>query len=601
MKHIKHWLATMAVLLCSVTASAYDFEVGGIYYNITSDTDLTVEITYEKYDDYFYISPYSGNVVISESVTYNGETYQVTSIGRDAFWNCSGLTSITIPESVTSIGDEAFFGCDGLTTITLPESVTSIGDFAFSYCSLTSITLPESVTSIGERAFNGCRSLTSITLPENSQLTSIEYATFEYCSILTTITIPENSQLTSIGDAAFRSCSSLASITIPEGVTSIWNEAFYDCWSLTTINIPEGVTSIGNRAFEYCSLTTVHISDIAAWCKIDFFEAGSNPLRNGGNLYLNGVAVTGVTIPEEVTEVKKYAFYNCKSITSVIIPTGITKIDENAFYGCSNLSTVTLPSSLYMIRASAFERCSSLKSITIPATVEFVYQKAFASCDKLESVKVLAVKPPFANENTFSNYNIELCVPEEAMSAYQETNPWSKFASIKNLEGEEVETKVCATPVVNYVDGKVMLTCETEEAKVITTIAKGDDETREEMEFDLIPTYTITAYATKEGYHDSDIATVTLCWITCTEDHKTGDEDGIITIPSQPVLISTQGGTITLTGLAEGTDVAVYTTAGTQLGTATAVSGTATITTSLTTGNTAIVKIGNNSIKVVVK
>ena len=156
------------------------------------------------------------------------------------------------------------------------------------------------------------------------------------------------------------------------------------------------------------------------------------------------------------------------------------------------------------------------------------------------------------------------------------------------------------TPIISYTEGQVMLTCDTEEARIITTVTNGDDEVHEEKEFALTPTYTITAYATKENYEDSDVATLTLCWIPCTEEHES-EADGILTIPSQPVLISTQGGTITLNGLAAGTEVTVYSSAGAQLATATAESGTTTITTSLTAGAVAIVKIGGNSIKVVVK
>ena len=168
------------------------------------------------------------------------------------------------------------------------------------------------------------------------------------------------------------------------------------------------------------------------------------------------------------------------------------------------------------------------------------------------------------------------------------------------LESDDTdETEKCAIPTISYEGGKVSLACETEDAKVITTIEKGGDETREDMEFDLIPTYTLTAYATKEGWLDSETTTLTLCWIPCEENHE--ESDGILTIPSKPVLISTQGGTITLSGLAEGTEVAVVTTGGTAVATATATNGTATIDTSLNAGTTVIVKIGDYSVKVIVK
>ena len=157
MKQAKLWLTTIAALLCSLTASAHDFEVGGIYYNITSSTDVTVEVTYrgDSYGD--YSNEYTGAVTIPETVTYNSKTYRVTSIRSSAFYWCSRLTSINIPKGVTEIGDSAFYNCSRLTSITLPKGVTSIGDYAFRNCdSLTSITLPEGVTSIGDRAFYYC-------------------------------------------------------------------------------------------------------------------------------------------------------------------------------------------------------------------------------------------------------------------------------------------------------------------------------------------------------------------------------------------------------------------------------------------------------------
>ena len=154
----------------------------------------------------------------------------VVSIGTYAFYNCSNLTSIHIPESVTSIGDYALRSCKSLSSIYIPEGVTSIGNYAFYYCtSLTSVYIPEGVTSIGERVFTYCTSLTSVNIPEG---------------------------VTSIGERVFERCSSLTSVYIPEGVTSIGRYAFTYCTSLTSVNIPEGVTSIGEAMFMKCSSLT---------------------------------------------------------------------------------------------------------------------------------------------------------------------------------------------------------------------------------------------------------------------------------------------------------------------------------------------------------
>ena len=196
-------------------------------------------------------------------VNFNGKNNLVrvilpanlTSIGYNAFANCTSLASITIPNSVTSIRMNAFGSCESLASITIPNSVTSIGDYAFSGCSLLkSMVIPDGVRSIGNGAFHFCSSLTSITIPNS--VTSIGESTFRHCSSLTSINIPNS--VTSIGFEVFFDCSSLASITIPNSVTSIGESVFCYCSSLTSITIPESVTSIGDYAFGDCeSLSSI--------------------------------------------------------------------------------------------------------------------------------------------------------------------------------------------------------------------------------------------------------------------------------------------------------------------------------------------------------
>ena len=169
MKTIKQLLITIAVLLCSATASAYDFEVDGIYYNILSMSDLAVEVTNGDYE-------YSGEVIIPETVVYKSKVLKVTSISPYAFYGCEYLTNVVIGNSVTSIGKEAFYYCEGLTNIEIPNSVTSIGEFAFYYCvDLTSIKIPNSVTSIGDNAFNTCRSLKELCIEDGTETLSLGY------------------------------------------------------------------------------------------------------------------------------------------------------------------------------------------------------------------------------------------------------------------------------------------------------------------------------------------------------------------------------------------------------------------------------------------
>ena len=226
LQYNKRSLVTFILLIGSSLTWAYNFVVDGIFYNYNSD-GTSVTVTYETTS----YNSYSGTVAIPSKVAYNNKTYDVTSIGSYAFYNCSGLTSITIPNSVTSIGNRAFYGCSDLTSVTIGNSVTSIGNVAFYGCSgLTSVTIPNSVTSIGSSAFNGCSGLTSVTIPNS---------------------------VTSIGISAFRGCSGLTSITIPNSVTSIGNDTFYGCSDLTSVTIPESVKSIGSSAFAECPLQTI--------------------------------------------------------------------------------------------------------------------------------------------------------------------------------------------------------------------------------------------------------------------------------------------------------------------------------------------------------
>ena len=236
------FIATLILSVCfPLTALSYDVVVDGIYYNLVAQ-EKTAEVTKDE-------NEYTGEITIPETITVDEDVYNVTSIGKYAFANCTSLTSVIIPNSVTSIGGYAFVGCSSLTSVKIPNSVTSIGEDAFYGCtSLTSITIPNSVTSIGEGAFYGCTSLRSVTIPNS--VTSIGEDAFRDCYSLTSVTIPNS--VTSIGKWAFYGCSRLNSVTIPNSVISIGERAFYGCEGLTSVTIPNSVTSIGIYAFRRC-------------------------------------------------------------------------------------------------------------------------------------------------------------------------------------------------------------------------------------------------------------------------------------------------------------------------------------------------------------
>ena len=261
---MKKLFLSILLLALPLLASAYDCQVDGIYYNLIPKGNVA-EVTYQKVENGYH-SDYSGYVTIPEKFTYEGVEYSVTSIGNYAFWECTGLTSLTIPNSVTTIGIEAFLDCTGLTSLTIPNSVTSIGSYVFASCSrLTSITIGNSVTSIGGWAFYGCSGLTSVSIPNS--VTSIGSAAFYECSGLTSVTIPNS--VTTIGDCAFYRCSGLTSMTICNSVTSIGNYAFWECTGLTSVTIPNSVTYIGYNAFNGCVGLTTLISEVEIPCYID--------------------------------------------------------------------------------------------------------------------------------------------------------------------------------------------------------------------------------------------------------------------------------------------------------------------------------------------
>ena len=351
-------LLSVLMSMVGTRVLAYDIAVANddeviIYYDyINNGTELMV--TCNNFGE-----KYAGTVNIPKEVTYNSTTYSVTSLGDEAFYDCSGLTSVTIPNSVTSIGDKAFYDCSGLTSVTIPNSITSIGNSAFSGCSsLTSVTIPNSVTSIGNFAFSGCSGLTSVSI---------------------------GNSVTSIGTAAFSKCSSLTSITIPNSVTTIGDEAFYNCSGLTSVTIPNSVTSIGSGAFAGCSgLTSITVE--SGNTVYDSRNNCNAIIETASNVLIAGCQNT--IIPNSVTIIADYAFYDCSGLTSIIIPNSVTSIGNSAFYDCSGLTSIIIPNSVTSIGNSAFSGCSGLTSVTIPNSVTSIGSSAFSNCSGLTSVEL---------------------------------------------------------------------------------------------------------------------------------------------------------------------------------------------------------------------
>ena len=361
---MKH-LFTMLLALVAATASAQDFEKGGIYYRVLSEDDRTVMVITEP-------DEYKGDIVIPEEVIYDSKVYLVTTIGDEAFSFCSALTSVSMP-SVTTIGDEAFYRCYALTSVSMP-SVTTIGDNAFSDClDLTSVDIPASCTSIAGNPFQGCQSLEEIVVDENNPNYSSADGVLYDKDKTTLIGWPTAEgeidimpSVTTIGEEAFRYCFALTSVSMPS-VTTIGDYAFNACEALTSVSMPS-VTTIGDEAFMYCNaLTSVSMPEVT---------------MIGLNAFSDCSALTSVSMPS-VTTIGDEAFYSCDALTSVEM-SSVTTIGGWAFRYCSSLTSVSMPS-VTTIGVAAFEYCSSLTSIDIPASVTMIGDYAFYGCSSLTS------------------------------------------------------------------------------------------------------------------------------------------------------------------------------------------------------------------------
>ena len=353
------------------------------------------------------------SIVVGGVAYYDGHSTSNDAIGNNMFYYCSNLQDIVLPTGITSIGEAAFYQCPSLTSVHIPANINSIGKAAFmdcyslesvhiddlsAWCKVTHEDSSSSPFFCGGKFYLNGQELKELVVP--ADITEIKPYAFAHIQSLTSVDIPDH--VTSIGDGAFDACYSLKSINIGDGVTSIGASAFFYCTSLSSVSLGTGVTSIGIAAFFDCtSLESIHITDLSAWFKIAFADEQSNPLFHNSKLYVNHQLLTDLVIPENVTEIKPYAFGKYTSLLTLYIPNHVTSIGAYAFFGTCALNSANIGDGVATIGERAFWDCGTMYSLTLGAGVTTIGMGAFQGCHSLCTL-TLGNKVTIIGDNAFA-------------------------------------------------------------------------------------------------------------------------------------------------------------------------------------------------------
>ena len=437
------------------------FSKDGIFYRLV-DNVLANEVEVTKGN-----KSYEGDIVVPGIITYAGVDYDVTRIGKEAFYNQSSMTSITLPTTIKTIGESAFRGCNGLTELEIPASVKVLEYNSLCRCgNLVKVTLHDGLEEIGDDVFYDCPKLADVQLP--STLKSIGKTAFYYCVQITRMDIPNS--VTSIGEKAFEGCSKLTSVTLPNALTELANGIFLSS-ALKSIVIPAGVTTIGSQAFYNCK------------------------------------SLSSVTIPASVQTIKSEAFRDCHALTSISIPEGITTIEESTFYNCSLLTTAQLPSTLTTIGCYAFQNCAVMPNVTLPENLKTIDTYAFQGCSLLKSVYSLAATPPTlngdGNTNAFATVSGEATLYTKSgdKEKYDNANIWSSFNKTESFEDVP-----CAQPTFTLENFRLAMKSNTAGATIYYT-TDDSEPTTQSLKYtepiQLLQNDTIRAIAVADGFAPS--------------------------------------------------------------------------------------------------
>ena len=432
MKKIRFTLAMMALVLCSLTVNAHDFEVDGIFYQIISEEDRTIAVTYEGTNKYSPDSYYAGEIIIPEHVSYSGNEYTVTRIGERAFMNCDNLTSVSLPESIERIEDSAFSSCYDLTEIRMPSKANHIGSGAFNSCKqLEAIRIPEGVTILYYTTFWNCNNLKSIILPNS--LTTIENGVFVECDSLSTIIFPES--LVKIGNYTFGYCDALDSITIPASVTDIGTEPFGFCTNLKSLQVAEGNPKYDSR--DNCNaIIETATNKLAVGCAATIIPEGITTL---GTYAFCGIYLPEIVLPNSIQVIEKMAIRECTLQSPLIIPDGVKRMDEYALY-INTVDSIIVRGQIARIEKNTFDGCTHTEVIDLSESVEYIGDGAFARCASLNKLICRATTPPQCGSWIFegASMNRTLEVPEESVPLYENTDEWKDFLCIKAIGSADV-------------------------------------------------------------------------------------------------------------------------------------------------------------------
>ncbi|MBO4451216.1 MAG: leucine-rich repeat domain-containing protein [Bacteroidaceae bacterium] len=473
---MKRLLFLLLLLQTTLMASAYDIEVNGMCFNLTSDS--TVAVTYLDFirmnEDY-----YIGDVVVPASINYKGKKYAVTAISNKAFCGCSYLMSVTLPSTIVTIEDDAFLGCTALESVEIPEGVKELGDAFSGSDRLKTIVIPSTVTQISSRFISNCQTRKEIvckplTPPSISTEKRINIEEYDYnrCTLI----VPRKSIETYRAADAWNLFNRIGGFTVdkkggmkiemafteftedglkymvmsespkevmlygyegekPTGeliipakvqgysVTSIGGRAFERCQNLTMVTIPNSVTSIGYRAFFVCAgLTSIEIPNSVTTIGN---EAFSSCTSLESVLFAEGSKLTCINFA---------TFEYCRNLASVIIPNGVTTIGQVAFCGCDSLTSVSIPNSVTNIERGAFS-VSGLTSIIIPSSVTSIGNTAFFACRSLKSVQ-FAEGSKLTSIGDMAFYNNEQLEPVTLPASVKEVGK-DIFGTYKSLQPQK--------------------------------------------------------------------------------------------------------------------------------------------------------------------